>query len=498
MKQLIIGVDATGYRFRGDGTDSNILKIFRMLDSEAICQRCHYQPGFGTYPSSSLLARNPGRVRAWELKARDAAVGSSVAQHVMAAYRFLSGGGYVALLVAEMLDHIGLLGAGNEALIQLAWQLFARWKMRCTSRDTGKREEQYSTMKAFRETFCRPLAQIRFLGLFDAVNSIPCIEVRRNKLQFPYTTCTTAKVLRHAVSIDERRIRFRNELLSDWHPRARSRTAQLHGWLLRHRLHTNREKGCRFSWRDRGKRGAHQIISQECGGPDTLYRPSSRHGTSAEDGDGAEDADQDVDEVWFPGNHPDVGGGMQLSENEDWPLSHVPLVWMVHEAQRAGLTFDLDKLVEFNCADASTLQANNNTTGQHGSEDGINSRFEHALRSASTHSQLHDSLRYRHGVPWPEVLSWRMLEFLPFRRMDLRQDQYWEPVRWPLPRGETRNIPQEANIHASAIRRMEADSMYRPENLVDIEKKSREKVPPKLEVCSHQGCPVRETYRRKY
>lgn len=485
-----------------------------MLDSEAICQRCHYQPGFGTYPSSSLLARDPGRVRAWELEARDAAVGSSFAEHVMAAYRFLvrfhspgdsvyifgfSRGGYVALLVTEMLDHIGLLGAGNEALIQFAWQLFAGWKKRCTRRDTarGKREEQYSTMKAFRETFCRPVARIRFLGLFDAVNSIPRIEVRRSKLQFPYTTRTTAKVIRHAVSIDERRAKFRNELLSDWHPRARSRTAQLHGWLLRHRLHTNRGKGCRFSWRATGG-GTHQVPSQECGGPDALYRSSSRHGTSAENGDGAEDADQDVDEVWFPGNHPDVGGGMHLGENEDWPLSHVPLVWMVQEAQRAGLTFDLDKLVEFNCVDASTQANNNNITGQRGNEDGEDSRFEYALRSASTHSQLHDSLRYGHGVPWSEVLSWRMLEYLPFRRMDLRQDQYWKPVRWPLPRGETRNIPQEAKIHASAIRRMEADPMYRPENLVDIEEKTGEKVPPKLEVCSHQGCPVRETYRRKY
>jgi uncharacterized protein (DUF2235 family) len=182
-----------------------------MLDSEAICQRCHYQPGFGTYPSSSLLARDPGRVRAWELEARDAAVGSSFAEHVMAAYRFLvrfhapgdsvyifgfSRGGYVALLVAEMLDYIGLLGAENEALIQFAWQLFAGWKKRCTRRDTaqGRQEEQYSTMKMFRETYCRPVDRIRFLGLFDAVSSIPRSEVRRSKLQFPYTTRTTAKV----------------------------------------------------------------------------------------------------------------------------------------------------------------------------------------------------------------------------------------------------------------------------------------------------------------
>lgn len=34
---------------------------------------------------------------------------------------------------------------------------------------------------------------------------------------------------------------------------------------------------------------------------------------------------------------------------EDWALSHVPLVWMVHEAQRAGLRFDADNSKQFQC-----------------------------------------------------------------------------------------------------------------------------------------------------
>jgi Uncharacterized alpha/beta hydrolase domain (DUF2235) len=36
---------------------------------------------------------------------------------------------------------------------------------------------------------------------------------------------------------------------------------------------------------------------------------------------------QDIQEVWFAGNHADIGGGWEKMEGEKWALSHVPLVW---------------------------------------------------------------------------------------------------------------------------------------------------------------------------
>ena len=36
----------------------------------------------------------------------------------------------------------------------------------------------------------------------------------------------------------------------------------------------------------------------------------------------------------------------------------------------------------------------------------------------------------------------------------------------PLPRGEVRDMPNDAKVHRSAIRRMENDSSYRPGNLI--------------------------------
>ena len=58
------------------------------------------------------------------------------------------------------------------------------------------------------------------------------------------------------------------------------------------------------------------------------------------------------------------------------------------------------------------------------------------------------------------------MEWLPFRRMDLQPDGSWMSIRWPLPKGETRDIPDDAWIHISAIHRMETDPKYRPGNLI--------------------------------
>lgn len=58
------------------------------------------------------------------------------------------------------------------------------------------------------------------------------------------------------------------------------------------------------------------------------------------------------------------------------------------------------------------------------------------------------------------------MEHLPFRRMDLQPDGSWKPISWPLPRGEVRDMPAEALVHGSVIRRMRADGQYRPGNLI--------------------------------
>ena len=80
-----------------------------------------------------------------------------------------SRGAYVARFLAEMLDHVGLLSAGNEEMARFAWKAFAQWQERedNTEEEKKKKKEMLNKLMAFRNTFSRPVRRIRFLGLFD-------------------------------------------------------------------------------------------------------------------------------------------------------------------------------------------------------------------------------------------------------------------------------------------------------------------------------------------
>lgn len=90
-KQFVLCFDGTGNKFSGTDADSNILKIYRMLDRNGDDQFHYYQPGIGTYvaqanPSMSRAGRIE-RFKHWYAKAKDSAIGTSFDLHVMAGYR---------------------------------------------------------------------------------------------------------------------------------------------------------------------------------------------------------------------------------------------------------------------------------------------------------------------------------------------------------------------------------------------------------------------------
>lgn len=175
-----------------------------------------------------------------------------------------SRGAYTARFLAEMLDHVGLLSAGNEEMARFAWKTFQKWQIRQerTKEEKAQKKELLEFMCAFRETFSRPVRRIRFLGLFDTVNSVPRFEsawMQRSK--FPYTARSKAKFIRHAVAIDERRAKFRQDLVSEIKHKKKDR----HHW---HRHH-----------RRRHGEGEKEIVNEgsQCG-----KRPTGHDGPSAE------------------------------------------------------------------------------------------------------------------------------------------------------------------------------------------------------------------------
>lgn len=346
------------------------------------------------------------------------------------------------------------------------------------------------------------------MGLFDVVNSVPKFEAAwMQRSKFPYTARSSAKIQRHAVSIDERRAKFRQDLISQKRPEPSHRKRQ--HWPYLHQVH-----GAQSQMNGVAAGGAH--VNRQQQPPDVEHdhldlptQPSPHASTTSlqsitsqlaveeraafavEDGDGGK---QDILEVWFPGCHADIGGGWPLEEGEDASISRLPLVWMIREAQRAGLKFDQTELRKANLIpdesiedgpyhDARESQARQSQMNVNvpqlevdgrpvdaaGSPTGNPSRsnnfYTEFLRGA-THGKSHDSLQFGQGTGAGAVMAYQMMEHIPFRRMDLQPDGSWKPVRWPLPMGETRDIPSDALIHSSALRRMEADPKYRPGNLI--------------------------------
>ncbi|KFA77446.1 hypothetical protein S40288_03112 [Stachybotrys chartarum IBT 40288] len=557
-RKLVLCFDGTGNKFHGDDSDSNILKIFRMLDREAEDQFHYYQPGIGTYVVSDSLSHSSlrARISSWYQKAKDSAIGSSFDQHVVGGYRFLmrfynpgdeiymfgfSRGAYIARFLAEMLDYIGLLSHGNEEMVKFAWKAFSQWQCRQGSNNDGehnaeaakKTREMYRFMKGFRETFSRPVGRIRFLGLFDTVNSVSQFEAAwMQRSKFPYTARSSARVIRHAVSIDERRAKFRQDLMYQDHPKHthhRSHFEHIGEFLESHDEDEHYRPQTSHSKNRSPSRGRRPSKSQEPGtqgrtdgksGNGTGFAPYRGRSRSRQkqqrrsmqaDSDTCsnlsgmpsvnaadDDEGQDIDEVWFSGGHGDVGGGWEaLAESK--ATSHVPLVWIVREAMRAGLPFDPDKIADMGCADLSKQQ--NATNAAQGRDESIAipriqvangngkpmspvgppspelrekapaheadcpSPFHELMHKAHT-ARIHDSLQYSSGLGFMAVSAWKVMEYLPFRRMDLKPDGSWEPIRWPLPRGEVRDIPDNVRVHGSVIRRMQRDEKYRPGNLI--------------------------------
>ncbi|EXJ91016.1 hypothetical protein A1O1_04123 [Capronia coronata CBS 617.96] len=578
---FVLCFDGTGNKFSGTDADSNILKLYRMLDRSDASMYTFYQPGIGTYVTSHSMQTTSmfGRIRSAYLKAKDSAVGSSFADHVMGGYQFLmryyspeddlyffgfSRGAYTARFLAEMLDHIGLLSAGNEELIRFAWKTYAKWACRRndgTEKAIRDEKEQYAFMRGFRQTFSRPVRRIRFLGLFDTVNSVPRFESAwMARTKFPYTARSSAKVIRHAVSIDERRAKFRQDLIGATHqrPGADNKSHEMHQYgsdfnhinkklneanegegegegerrgLLRSNSGSravidpgsgttvppspeeNEGHGQDQSQRGRllvpSSQARTQISSDSLAAP--AYTPSTEDLQSTSGKSDRQHNDrrlrrrwsenrqtQDIQEVWFSGGHGDVGGGWSKVHHEEKMLSHVPLVWMVLEAERAGLRFDPSKM-----ADCSCLPDKLGECGERLRDHVCSKHFLQHLEDCSSHGLVHDCLEIDHGLTWGDVFFWRIMEYLPFRRMDLHHGK-WRAIRWPLPMGETRDIPADAHIHNSVIKRMQACTDYRPGNLiVGGGGRGVRKAPEKYGIGewvphSFEGDPVRETLVREH
>ncbi|CAE6449562.1 unnamed protein product [Rhizoctonia solani] len=280
-RKLIICIDGTSNQFSNKNT--NVIEMYYHIDKND-SQLTYYNSGIGTYAKPSW--------RSWTYLKQtfynqiDLAIAWNLEKVIIAAYRWLSDtyrdgdqiflfgfsrGAYQVRALAAMIKSVGLIHAGNQEQIPFAWELYASHR--------SEDDEYKKKINGFKKAFSRRGdIDIHFLGAWDTVSSIGLFQ---RKLLPLTDSCSHITYFRHALALDERRVKFRPEHLK---PQKSPNTDD--------------------------KQEQAQELSQK------KYNPPMK-------------------EVWFAGTHSDIGGGNR--ENLDLSSGTVPLSWMMDEAESAGL-----------------------------------------------------------------------------------------------------------------------------------------------------------------
>lgn len=223
VKNIVICCDGTGNEY--GARKSNVISLFQCLDGSG-GQISYYHPGVGTIGDMRALSE-AGKI--WT-KVRGLAFGYGLSENISDAYRFLmetfelgdavyifgfSRGAYTARALCGMLQMVGLLCPGNEGMIPYAIRLFKRrdgWRVKLKIS-----QNKFQVAAGFKKTFgrdCKP----HFLGVWDTVSSIGWIldpiGLKPGTLPGTYGL-RDVSTIRHAVSLDERRAFFRQNLVEE-------------------------------------------------------------------------------------------------------------------------------------------------------------------------------------------------------------------------------------------------------------------------------------------
>lgn len=211
MKSIVICCDGTGNEFARNNT--NVVKLHSMLAQDE-SQIAFYDTGVGTFSVSSAHTKLAESVS----KTIGLALGTGFKQNVCDAYSFLvnnfeegdrvyvfgfSRGAYTARVVGAMIRAFGILRRSSVHLASYALKLLEVQK-----------EADFRMLNGFKRQFSTGVSpSFLFMGVWDTVASVSWAWER---LKYGYTRTNPAvDVLRHAVSLDERRALFRPNLWGD-------------------------------------------------------------------------------------------------------------------------------------------------------------------------------------------------------------------------------------------------------------------------------------------
>ena len=222
-KNLIVCCDGTNNQFGICNT--NVVRLAQVAVQDPDTQLVYYDPGVGTLPDVGALTSISKKFS--EIKAL--AFGTDIETKVQTAYAHLmeyweegdsvflfgfSRGAYTVRVLAGLLHSLGLLPPGNAHLLPYVMRIYGSLR-----RQPDKSGTYWDLCDNFRWSFARPVSghadrrfPVRFVGVWDTVASVGWIW---NPTSYPFTHRNQSiQTIRHAVSIDERRWFFRQNLFA--------------------------------------------------------------------------------------------------------------------------------------------------------------------------------------------------------------------------------------------------------------------------------------------
>ncbi|KAI0094239.1 hypothetical protein BDY19DRAFT_880415 [Irpex rosettiformis] len=458
-RTLVLCFDGTGDQF--DADNSNVVQLFSMLKKDDRKQQMvYYQAGIGTYTAPRFATPSTAKVS----KLLDEAIAWNLHAHVKDGYEFLmqnyeagdkicifgfSRGAYTARALAGMVHKVGLLPACNHQQVSFAYKMY-----------TDKSRVGWEQSTAFKKTFSMDV-DVEFIGVWDTVSSVGLIGKR-----LPFTTSNTCvRYFRHAISLDERRAKFRQ---NSWN------------------YPSEKEKGLGVQEGEMPKAGL-DIQSKPL---ERVEEPASEQkrvkvrmvidAESSPDQDEMEqrfsrldpqpDKETDVLEVWFAGCHCDVGGGSVPNDTRH-NLARIPLRWMIRQCFLAntGIRFhsellrnigiDPDSLYPVVKPRPPPMYA---TPSDVRKEEKDNTKAASRAGTLNTLTEEEEDLEDALSPLYDQLLKkkwWWLLEMWPVRHRVQREDDSWKrEITMNL--GKGRNAVQQGRneilVHRSVKIRMEA------------------------------------------
>ncbi|KAL1716855.1 hypothetical protein EV715DRAFT_254601 [Schizophyllum commune] len=434
-RAIVLCFDGTGDQF--DEDNSNIVSFLSLLKKDDPSkQLVYYQSGIGTYNIPQIAKPMMAKFKRLLDSMMYAVLSFRISpSHVMGGYEYIMNH-YIARALAGMLHKIGLLPRGNQQQVAFAYKMYTR------EDDLGWKQSN-----AFKKAFCIDV-NIELLGVWDTVGSVGLFPRR-----LPFTTSNShVRYFRHALALDERRVRFQPNFWIRSHPTVHALGVQP-GEMPRSRPEPKSTKS-KLSLREKER----------------TY--------DAEAGLSAEAQHTDVLEVWFAGCHCDIGGGSVRNE-ERHSLARIPLRWMIRQCflLQTDILFHRDLLPKVGL-DPETLWPVVRP------KDEVKVKPMETSSSSSSSASARDKAAFlgeeeedrRDALsPVYDQLSlkphWWFLELIPAKvRYKLADNATWLQkllsFRWHL--GQGRVIPKRQkkhgiHIHKSVKTRMEAAELrYKP------------------------------------